>query len=189
MTKKKLALTLLAVCLITVTAVVPAMAYFTAHKTAQGSLPVTVGTTTTIDEQVKGFVKTVTIANSEESGESVWVRARAYAPATFNGAEITLVYSGGGWTAGEDDWYYYEKPLAPGEKTDADSLKIEISGVPKEAAEGNTLHVAVVYETTKVLYDEDGSELEADWDLKGETGDAEEEPADGADDTTEGGGN
>ena len=50
MTKKKLALTLLAVCLITVTAVVPAMAYFTAHKTAQGSLPVTVGTTTTIDQ-------------------------------------------------------------------------------------------------------------------------------------------
>ena len=175
MTKKKLVLALLAVCLITVTAVVPAMAYFTAHKTAQGTLPVQLGAKTTINEQVDGFTKVVTIANDENSGESVWVRARAYAPATFNGNKVSLAYSGEGWKEGEKGWYYFEKPLAPGEKTDKDPLTVKIEGVPKSAAEGDTLHVAVVYESVKVLYDENGEALEADWYLKGET--------------TEGGGN
>ena len=179
MTKKKLALTLLAVCLITVTAVVPAMAYFTAHKTAQGSLPVQLGTKTDIQETFDGINKIVTISNDESSDESVWVRVRAYAPDTFKGQAVTLEYSGKGWTQGEDGWYYYEKPLAPGEAIGdpehMDPLTIAVNGLPEDAVKDDTFHVAVVYESAKVLYDEGGNELEADWEMKGET--------------TEGGGN
>lgn len=162
--KKKLLLALgAAVFVIFIITASPVLAYFSDHTEASGTIPVTLGSTTTMDEQVEGFVKSITITN--EGPESCYVRARAYA-----GGDIELDHAGTGWSKGDSDdpWYYYGEVLDAGASTE--TLKVTISNPPEDAADGDTFNVVVVYESVKVLYDEDGEPLAADWSMKGKEG-------------------
>ncbi len=64
------------------------------------------------------------------------------------------------WILGEDGFYYYQKILNAGETTT--DLNIHINGVSTDVDEED-FNVVVVYECTRVLYDEEGNLLEADW--------------------------
>ncbi len=143
----------------------PALAYFTDHTSANGKIPVELGYETQVEENVDGFVKSVTVNN--EGPEGCFIRARAFA-----GDGITLTYEGKGWSKPSDDgWCYYGPVLEAGETTDA--LDITISEVPENAQEGDRIDVTVVYESTKALYAENGDPLEPDWSLKGIEGGGE----------------
>ena len=121
-----------------------AMAYFTTYAEASGSAVLNLGTTTTIpDEEVKDWVKHVTIENTGEY--ECYVRARAYA-----GAEYNLDYIIGAWRDGGDGWYYYDTPLQPGETTSELQIKIDKGNAAEE------FNVIVVQEHTPVRYNEDG---------------------------------
>ena len=61
--------------------------------------------------------------------------------------------------------YTYSEILAAGEDTSAHPLKLTISGLPETANEGDTLNVVVVYESTKVTYDENGDPEAPNWEM------------------------
>ena len=163
MKKRRILLALLALALAVTTVLPAAMAYFSTNARTDGHLTLKLGGTTTIDETFANMVKTVTIAATGEA-QPMWVRARAYVAAPF-----TVTYEASeGWTVDDDGWYYYEKPLAsytsplPDWLTDeADPLKVTIhaEGIePEDLPEG--FEVPVVYQTTPVQYNEDGTPKE-----------------------------
>ncbi|MBQ9249363.1 MAG: hypothetical protein IJ179_11470 [Oscillospiraceae bacterium] len=155
MNKKKLCLVLLAVILVMSSWITPALAYFTTYTRAKGGYTVQLKTTTNIDESFEDWTKSLTVTNTE--GAAVYIRARAYAGSTY-----TLKYSGSGWTYNADDgWWYYGPAVAAGES--AAVLNVKITDIP-EATEVGSFNVAVVYESTPVQYNADGSSY-ADWDM------------------------
>ncbi len=145
-----------AVVLVTTSAVGMASAYFTTYTGAAGGRILHIGSGPDIEENFSGWTKTVIISNSADSGP-VYVRARGFA-----GSEYSLVYldETGGWTAGEDGFYYYNSILNAGEITTA--LQVGISGIPEGE---ESFNVAVVYETTPVQYRADGTPY-ADWEVR-----------------------
>ena len=153
-------LLVLALTLVLCTGVKPALAYFTDTASAAGSVPLNLGYTTTIDESVKDLTKTLTIQNTGDT--AVYVRARAYV-----GGEYELTVAGDGWTAGDDGWYVFGSPVAPGQF--ANDLTVTVSKVPAALADGDSFNVAVVYESTPVQYHEDGTPY-ADWTITLDTG-------------------
>ena len=151
---KKIILPLLALVMLAGAAIRPAMAYFTSYTRAKGGYTIHQSSTTTVDEEFSDWTKRITIQNTE--GGPVFVRSRAFA-----GSAYTLSYSGEGWSDGGDGWYYYGAPLPAGGTSAA--LLVSISNLPK-AEEGESFNVAVVYESTPVLYGKDGT-TSADWDM------------------------
>ena len=169
MKTKSFVWSLLALVLILCTVLTPALAYFTANDRADGAIPVTLGSKTEIEEKVTGLKKEVTIQNTE--GKPVWVRAIAYAP-----ANIPVTVSGWGVTGGTAGvWYEYGTPLEEGQTTTA--LTVEASGLKVVEIDGKQyiqtsdeflvedFNISVQYESTPVLYDEDGNTLPPDWDM------------------------
>jgi hypothetical protein len=146
--------------------IAPALAYFTTTAEASGTAVIALQDQTKIEEpdvvvHDNDWVKDVVITN--EGPADCFVRAKAFA-----GGELTLNYSGSGWSDGGDGYWYYgakgsETILKAGEDTPV--LKVTITGIPDDKMEGDGLNVAVVYESTKVLYKEDGSAEAADWEL------------------------
>lgn len=147
-----------------------AWAYFTTYAEAAGSISIELGDVTEIEEEISEWTKRVEIASAADSGP-VYIRAKA-----FSGSEYTLSYSSeGGWSDGNDGYWYYDQILYGGEKTEG-RLLIKIEGVPKDAKAGDDFNVIVVYESTPVLYEEDGTPY-ADWEAVLDTGKADMEDA------------
>ena len=167
MKRKRLLLMLAAVILTACAAIQPALAYFTSNSQADGAIPITLGSRTEIQEDFKDWTKTVSIENTE--GSPVWIRARAYAGVTY-----PLVVTGeSGWYDGGDGWWYYSAPVAEFETTA--NLYVSITGITAADAEDHqfaSFNVAVVYESTRVHYGEDGEPLAADWNAVLDTGTA-----------------
>ena len=157
MKKTKIILTAICLALVLGLSIIPAMAYFTDYTQAEGSVKVDLGFETTMDEQVDGFVKTITISNA--GPESCWVRAKAFA-----GSDLSLTYSGTGWSDGGDGYWYYENIVAAGAKSEP--IKVEIGNLPEDAEAGDQLDVAVIYEAAKVIYETDGTPKAADFTLE-----------------------
>ena len=133
-----------------------ALAYFTTYTDAAGVKTIVLGPETEIEEpSVTDWTKTVQISNTGEA--PVYVRAIAYAP-----EGMTLTYSGTGWTAGSDGYWYYGSIVEAGAK--ASDLLVKIGNVPEDAVEGDDFNVVVLYEATPVQYDEAGAAY-ADWTL------------------------
>lgn len=167
--KKKITIVIMAIALLSAGAVGidQAYAYFTTYAQASGSQEVTLGDETTIKEELVDGNKEVTLTNKATSKQAVYVRARAFA-----GSEIAaaLEYTGTGWNKGEGDWYYYSKPLLPGET--AEPLLIEVNGRPADE-ETLLFKVTVVYESVPAVQngeDADGNILyePAEWSKGGE---------------------
>ena len=150
---KKIIPAAVAAILVLMISIIPAVAYFTTNATADGGYTVHLGDRTRITEEYDDWEKKLTVENTQ--GEAVFIRARGFA-----GSEYELSYSGSGWSDGGDGWWYYDGIVKAGEKTQ--ELKIAIGGIPKEGEDGAKVNVAVVYESTPVQYETDGS-TKADW--------------------------
>lgn len=139
-----------------------AWAYFTTYAEAQGSIAIELGDETEIEERFSGWVKHVTVT-SEEGSEPVYIRAKA-----FGGGRYSLTYSGEGWSEGTDGYYYYDGMVPGGGKTT--ELSVSIGNIPEEELKDNlTFNVIVIYESTPVMYNEDGTPY-ADWNAVLDTG-------------------
>lgn len=160
MKKRRILLALLALALAVSVSLPAAMAYFTTNARATGSLPLELGGGTNIEEVMAEWQKQITISANEDS-MPMWVRARAYAP---DGVGLRY-FTGEGWTAGDDGWYYYTIPLAnpvlDGTAGATSILTVAIS--PFKVEEAGTVpdgfEVPVLYESAPVLYNEDGERL------------------------------
>ncbi|MBQ2040609.1 MAG: hypothetical protein II482_00525 [Lachnospiraceae bacterium] len=164
MKKNKLLLTALAVILAMGVMVAPALAYFTAHTEAAGGIALDLGHQTTIDEEFYDWGKIISVNN--EGPESCYVRVQAFS------SERLEVKASGAWTDGGDGWWYYNDIVDAGESTTP--LDVAISDKSeKELVDGQIVDVAIVYESMKVVYDENGKPDPADptdasiWTTKG----------------------
>ena len=93
--------------------------------------------------------------NTEIESDPIWVRARAFSGETYPLVEAPA--AAGDWVK-QGEWWYYQKPLLAGELTSP--ITFEITGIPEKDAEDHmytSFNVAVVYESTLVHYNEDGS--------------------------------
>lgn len=151
MNRKTFILTALCLVLVLGLMIAPAMAFFTDYTAAEGSVPIELGYKTTIVEEMDGLDKHLTIGN--EGPEACWVRAKAIAA-----SDVELEYIGEGWTE-DGEWMVFDSILEAGETAEL-TVKVTLpSG--EEAAEKN---VVVVYEGTKVHYDENGDPVTPpDW--------------------------
>ena len=135
-----------------------AWSYFTTYAEASGGYTIHLGDRTEITESFTEWTKHVVIAN-EESSEPVYIRVRA-----FCGSQYTIAYSGEGWTAGSDGYYYYNSAVDGGGSTGA--LDVKIENIPENPEDRESFNVIVIYESTPVRYHEDGSAYtveETDW--------------------------
>ena len=174
MKKRNLVLIALVFALIICATIQPAMAYFTTYVRAKGGHTVTLGDTTTITEEFSGWTKRVAITNKEGS-EPVFIRAKVFYEGPY-----TLAVKGDGWTEKQTDEYYYYGQSAGqltvlNEKETTTKLNVEIQGVPSEKLsdgspnpafqqlkDGESFSVVVVYESTPVRYNANGTTF-ADW--------------------------
>lgn len=145
----------LAVLLVLGAGIGSAMAYFTTYVRAEGGMVIHLGDREEITEEFSNWTKHVVITSDQES-QPVYIRARGYA-----GVQYDLTYSGSGWTDGGDGWWYYSE-IVPGGGSTA-PLDVKIDNVPKNAKNGDSFNVAVVYESTLVRYDAEGNPY-ANWD-------------------------
>lgn len=159
-------LMLLAAVMVLMTAGIgSAWAYFTTYASAKGGYTIQLGDQTQIQEDFSDWTKHVSITSQEDS-QAVYVRVKAFCGSAY---ELTYSDGTGTWNPGDDGYYYYSETLKGGETTPV--LDVHIGNIPEgEAPE--SFNVAVVYETTPVQYEKDGTPY-ADWSMKLETGDAE----------------
>lgn len=141
-----------------------AWAYFTTYATAQGGYTIHLGYETEIEESYMAGVKSVVISN-EVGSEPVYIRVKA-----FSGEKYPLTYSSDSdsWRFMEADGYwYYDEIVYGGDETAALNVKIEM---PEKPAEDELeFNVVVIYESTPVRYEADGTPY-ADWDATLDTG-------------------
>lgn len=171
MKRKNLLLSIFALLLIACAVLNPAVAYFTANTNATGAIPVNFQYRTVIKEGFEDWLKTVRIQNvlhpdpDDESivSSPIWVRARAISGETF-----PLVENEKGnddWVK-EGKWWVYKSPLYAGDETSP--IVFEITGIPKTDADDHaysSFNVAVVYESTHVYFNEDGSVKPPNWSI------------------------
>ena len=131
-----------------------AMAYFTTYTEASGGVTLNMGFSETIPkEDFSNWTKHVSVENTGDY--DCYVRVKALAGSKYQDG-LQYSDSDGKWTPGEDGYYYYSDPIAPGESTSV--LDIWIDSKKLDAS----FNVVVVQESTKVLYNEN-NEPYADW--------------------------
>ena len=157
MRKKKKKSLCLAAAALTLTAGISAgtaMAYFTTYTEASGGVTLNMGFSETIPkEDFSNWTKHVSVENTGDY--DCYVRVKALAGSKYQDG-LQYSDSDGKWTPGEDGYYYYSDPIAPGESTSV--LDIRIDSKESDAS----FNVVVVQESTKVLYNEN-NEPYADW--------------------------
>lgn len=154
-------LSMIALLLAVTLSVKPAMAYFTTYTQANGTLKVSLGEETEIEEDFSDWTKKIVVTNKDSSNEDCFVRAIAYAPQGF---ELTYPVSDG-WTQSGDYWYY-NLPVAPGASTS--ELQVKIGNIPTSVINGDSFNVIVAYESIPVQYDAEGkpvNPVNADWEI------------------------
>lgn len=151
----KAAASVLAVALVLAPSVRSADAYFTTYTGAVGGRTLSVGAQPEIEETFSSWTKTVTVTNSEDS-QPVYVRVRGFA----SGHSLVYQDESGSWTPGEEGFYYYNSIVNAGEETAP--IQVGIGDIPEDEGSFN---VVVVYESTPVQYQSDGTPY-ADWEVQ-----------------------
>ena len=152
--KKSLCLAAVALTLTAGISAGTAMAYFTTYTEASGGVTLNMGLSETIPkEDFSNWTKHVSVENTGDY--DCYVRVKALAGSKYQDG-LQYSDSDGKWTPGEDGYYYYSDPIAPGESTSV--LDIRIDSKESDAS----FNVVVVQESTKVLYNEN-NEPYADW--------------------------
>lgn len=154
LSKKSLCLAAAALTLTAGISAGTAMAYFTTYTEASGGVTLNMGFSETIPkEDFSNWTKHVSVENTGDY--DCYVRVKALAGSKYQDG-LQYSDSDGKWTPGEDGYYYYSDPIAPGESTSV--LDIRIDSKESDAS----FNVVVVQESTKVLYNEN-NEPYADW--------------------------
>ena len=154
LSKKSLCLAAAALTLTVGISAGTAMAYFTTYTEASGGVTLNMGFSETIPkEDFSNWTKHVSVENTGDY--DCYVRVKALAGSKYQDG-LQYSDSDGKWTPGEDGYYYYSDPIAPGESTSV--LDIRIDSKESDAS----FNVVVVQESTKVLYNEN-NEPYADW--------------------------
>ena len=154
MNKKSLCLAAVALTLTAGISAGTAMAYFTTYAEASGGVTLDMGFSETIPkENFSDWTKHVSVENTCDY--DCFVRVKALAGAKYQDG-LQYSDSDGKWTPGDDGYYYYSEPIAPGKSSS--ELGIHIDSKETE----DSFNVVVVQESTKVLYNED-NEPYADW--------------------------
>lgn len=159
MNRRHILLTILVFTLVISASIQPAIAYFTSYATAKGSVEINLGDTTEISETFdpKTLTKTIVIS-SEENSEPVYIRAKVIY--TGLDGQNAFTASGEGWTALQDDGYYYygstkdDLTILKGDE-ETTELKVTITSVPDNPEDGTSFSVTVIYESTPVRYNAD----------------------------------
>lgn len=128
-----------------------ALAYFTTYATAKGGYTIHLGETTSIEENFANWTKKVQVANT--GSQPCYVRVKA-----FCGSQYTLTFTGEGWSAGEDGYWYYNAVIPAG----GSSAELDISIGNTPVGEAEDFNVVVVQEAAAVRYNADGTPY-ADW--------------------------
>lgn len=161
MKKRRILLALLALCLALTAITGSAWAYFTTNTSAAGGQTLRLGSSTTVDEDMNGWTKQVTITNSGEV--PVYVRAKVFSQYNLGYDDNT------DWSLETDGYWHYNVPLNTGDAAvfyAAIQSASGITGAPTLPSQGGeAFDVTVVYETTPVQYQADGTPY-ANWDLK-----------------------
>ena len=174
-------LTAAAVMLVLSAVMGSAWAYFTTYCRAKGGYPIVLGHEEHEEEAFKQWNKELSIKISDDSNP-VYLRARAFC------ADYELSYSDDivgedgkttnkNWVGPSNDgWVYYTEILGKNDKRRAESLFVKINNVPENkdevAFKGDEFNVIIVYEATRVQYDDNGNELpwdRVDWTQKVDT--------------------
>lgn len=140
-----------------------AWAYFTTYARAEGGYVIKLDYDTEIEEEFSDWTKKVTISNKSGS-LPVYIRVKA-----FCGGAYQLSYSdpGGNWTLGADGYWYYRHIVYGGNRTEP--LSVRIGNIPADTEDPASFNVVVIYESTLVRYDRNGSPY-ADWSAKQDAG-------------------
>ena len=141
--KRNLAILVLAAALILLTSVGVARAYFRDYERAWGYATLHLNGKTEIEEKVENGQKEVTIVNTGDA--NMIIRVKAFAP-------TDLQYGGEGWIQAGDYWYY-NQVLTP--KAESGVLDVSWEKVAANA-DNNKYEVIVVQEAEIAVYDEDG---------------------------------
>ena len=145
---------LLAVMMVLCVTVGTALAYFTTWTSTTAKKDMELKPDTTIVEtQADENQKKMTVTNNGNA--PCFIRLMVYA----NDQVTNLAIEGDAVTSGS--YWYYTPMLETG-----DSVELTITfDLPDTAAEGDTLNIAVVYESVAALYDENTDSYYADWSL------------------------
>ena len=157
MKKRTIFLLALSVALTLVTSIDSVLAYFFSYAHAAGGYTIELGANTHLEEDFFNKGKHVIITNDPDS-QPVYVRVKAFAGSA---CELTYTDESGLWSLCEDGYYHYGEILEAGKSTA--ELIINISNFPSGAKEGESFNVVVIYETSSVVYEEDGT-AHSDWD-------------------------
>lgn len=143
--------------------IAPAWAYFTDTSSATGGIRINVEPTTDIEETYGERTKHVTIKNIGDNNVSVYVRARVFASESVD-------VSGTGWSGPDGEgWYNFDNPVDCGKSANELTVKLTF---PEGAIQDDPYNVIVIYESTPVQYQEDGTPY-ADWSYILDNGTAE----------------
>lgn len=154
LSKKSLCLAAAALTLTAGISAGTAMAYFTTYAEASGNVTLNMGfTETKPTEEFSNWTKHVTVKNTGDF--ACFVRVKALAGEKYQDG-LQYSDSDGKWTLGEEGYYYYSEPVAPGESSSVLDIKIDSKDTK------DSFNVVVVQESTKVLYNEK-NEPYADW--------------------------
>ena len=154
MNKKSLCLAAAALTLTAGISAGTAMAYFTTYTEASGGVTLDMGFSKTVpNEEFSNWTKHVSVENTGDY--DCFIRVKALSGAKYQDG-LQYSDSDGKWTPGEDGYYYYSDPIAPGKSSSVLDIKID----SKETED--SFNVVVVQESTKVLYNEDNKPY-ADW--------------------------
>lgn len=146
-------------------------AYFTTYAEARGGVVIQLGEKTEIEEEFSEWTKRISVSSAEDS-VPVYVRVKAFCGSeyslqyTWEGGDWSEAVQGNGSVAGDGDtgYYYCTEILYGGGSTS--QIKIEIldkdGNALKADEKSQDFNVVVVYESTPVLYDEEGNAY-ADW--------------------------
>lgn len=159
--RNKKVLTVAAVLLVLVTAVGLAGAFFSDYEHAIGQATFQLGGNTTIEEEVKGLEKTITIHNNGEG--DAFVRVSIFGPEAdeANGIKGMTVSAGDGWSEGEGGFWYYQNVLP--KDGDTTAIIASIADVPV-TVDLSELDIIVVHESVPVVYDTEGNaDMAASW--------------------------
>lgn len=155
MNKKILAIA--AILLVLVTAVGVAGAFFSDYDHGVGQATINIGGQTTIDENVQGAQKTISIHNN--GGGEVFVRVAIYGPED-KGMTVT---AGEGWSKSGDFWYYQNVLPASGDASHTSPIVADISGVPV-TVDLSELDIIVTHQSVPAVYDAEGkADMAASW--------------------------
>ena len=139
------------------------MAYFTAYTRVLGGQKIHLGSSTTVTESFSEKTKHVVVSNDKTSASAVFIRVKGFSAQelTYNtnqDANWTAEVPAGSVPEGEGYWYYL-LPVEPGASTSQIDISIAFPGTPKE---DDSFSMIVIYESTPVKYNEDGTTY-ADW--------------------------